>query len=304
MDELERSCEKFIVIDEFEENPSYELIKSIANQISSNNIETVIAIGGGSTIDSAKAAVWFAAGEKPSATKVIAVPTTAGTGSEVTPYAILTNNDGKKQILNHKSIFPDIALCDPELTVTMPRSVTANTGLDALCHAVEAYLSVKCQGFMDELALGSCQMVYDNLLNVMKNPDDIKSRERMLLASLQGGMVLARCGTVMVHALGYGLTEKFGYAHGHANAILLAGFVSRLAQKGSLRAKEVMKIFDGRLAHFINKCGIDTRLPEGSVSEELLEKWIESGYQSYGRVNCVVRIEREDTAFTLENAIQ
>ena len=184
---LERNCSELFVIDEFEENPGYDFTQKIAKIISENDIDTLIAIGGGSTIDTAKAAAYFVREEKSANIKLIAVPTTAGTGSEVTPYAILTNSEGEKKILNDQTIFPDIALCDADLTATMPKSVTANTGIDALCHAAEAYLSVKCQGFMEAIAYDACCNIYSSLPAVLEAPDNMIERENMLLASLQGG---------------------------------------------------------------------------------------------------------------------
>ena len=303
IDELKKNCAELLIIDEFEENPGYGFTQKIAKIISETDIETLIAIGGGSTIDTAKAALYFVREERQENIKLIAVPTTSGTGSEVTPYAILTNSEGEKKILNDPSIFPDIALCDADLTATMPKSVTANTGIDALCHAAEAYLSIKCQGFMENLAYDACCNIYKSLPAVLESPDNMKERENMLLASLQGGIVLARCGTVMVHALGYCLTEKFGYAHGYSNAMLLEPYVSRMAQKGDEKAARLLEIFGCGLKEFISQSGIPAKLPQGSVTEDEIQEWVEKGYKSYGRINSTTPIERDDIEFILNQII-
>lgn len=305
IDRLRSNADELVVAEEFEENPGYNLVKTIGERVARNKIDTLIAIGGGSTIDTAKAAAWFAAGEGPPATGIVAVPTTAGTGSEVTPYAILTHEKTKrKQILNHQSLFPCVALCDPELTCTVPAHVTANTGIDALSHAIEAYLCVKCQGFMEEIALSSCKLVKDNLLKAIEDPYCLMARKGMMLASLQAGMVLAMCGTVLVHALGYELTRKYGYAHGYSNGILLGNFVKHLYDRGSRRAAKIMDIFNGDLNGFVKNTGIPVVLPHGSVNGEAVSGWVDSAYNSYGRPNCVVPIGKDDIRIILERAIK
>ena len=311
---LQTSCSYFLCPDEFEENPSYELVERLAAQVAAEQIDTVIAIGGGSSIDTGKAAAFLAVnpGWDPAAGKtatpakagIVALPTTAGTGSEVTPYSILTDPDGNKKILKHTTLFPRVALCDPELTVTMPGRVTSHTGIDALSHAMEAYFSTLCTGFMESIALSACRRVEKHLRTALAMPNDLDAREGMMLAALEGGLVLSQCGTVMVHALGYGLTKRFGYPHGLSNAILLAGFAERLAERGADRAKKVLDIFGGDLRGFITECGVEQTLPAGEVDDATLNTWIEAGYASYGRNNSIVPLEREDIHAILEKAIR
>jgi alcohol dehydrogenase class IV len=309
-DRLKQISGELTIWSEFQENPSESYVTRLAGVIKEKHINTVIAIGGGSSIDSAKAASWFAgqASCQENATaidpiKIIAIPTTAGTGSEVTPYAILTDDKTqRKRILNYTSLFPDIALCDPQLTCSMPVSVTANTGIDALSHAIEAYLSTGCSGFMEDIAVNGCRLVAEFLPQVLEQPHNEAGRSKMMQASLMGGMVLAQCGTVMVHALGYCLTHEFGYPHGYANALLLAGFVERLADRGSERAKKIMQLFHDDLAGFIERSGI--KVPsELKKAAHSLDQWIEAGYQSYGRVNSVVPLDHDDIRFILEKVI-
>ncbi|MFI4913132.1 MAG: iron-containing alcohol dehydrogenase family protein [Sedimentisphaeraceae bacterium JB056] len=311
---LQESCGELINVDEFEENPSFSFVKKLGTMVSDKNVDTIIAIGGGSSIDSAKAAAWLSAnpdwqigsGDQPDIpeTSIVAIPTTSGTGSEVTPYAILTDEQTKqKQILNHQALFPKAAVCDPDFTITMPKGVTVNTGIDALSHSIEAYMSTSCQGFMCQIALESCRRIKENLPLVIAEPSNSAAREAMMLAALEGGIVLARCGTVMVHALGYCLTAKYGYPHGYSNALLLGGFVERLAANGNQRAKGIMDIFDGDLSSFITSCGIPASLPSGSVESSQVDAWVESGYNSYGRVKSITPIEKSDIKYMIEKII-
>jgi alcohol dehydrogenase class IV len=168
---------------------------------------------------------------------------------------------------------------------------------------VEAYLSKSCQGFMEDLALAGCRLLKEALPEALDNPGDMDARERVMLAALEGGLVLARCGTVIVHALGYCITREFHYPHGFSNALLLDGFVRRAAEKGSERARRVLDIFEGDLEGFIARSGIEQKLPEGKVSEELLGSWIDTGAGSYGVPNCVVPLEREDIEYILKRVV-
>lgn len=310
---LESSCDTLHISDVFEENPSVMMVRSLAEKITELGIETIIAIGGGSTIDTAKAVLWFAdnpiwnlTGEnsdlKPVTRPVIAVPTTAGTGSEVTPYAILTDAEKRKKILNHSSMIPRIAVCDPELTVTMPQHVTAHTGIDAICHAIEAYLSRSCNGVLEDLAQASIARGSRALPAVLAGSGNLSARSEMMLSALEGGMVLAHCGTVMVHALGYCLTGAFGYPHGLSNALLLPAFLDLLVGKGCERAQYVSSVFGDDLLGFIRKCGVNTSIP--LVDEQTLNEWVESGYASYGRPNCVADLEKDDIEQVIKNTLE
>jgi alcohol dehydrogenase class IV len=312
---LERACATLVHPDRFEENPSYGLSTELAGIIIDQNIDAVIAIGGGSSMDSVKAAVWLAANPGWDATApgdspviptlpIIAVPTTAGTGSEVSPFAVYTEDDtGAKRFFNHTSLNPTVALCDPELTVTMPRSVTANTGIDAASHAIEAYLSVKCQGYMEEMALSACEATTVWLPLALEDGSDVDAREGMMHAALLGGFVLAACGTVVVHAMGYQITKDFHYPHGLANAVLLPGFIDLLADRGVERALAIRDAFGGDLGEFISSCGLDRKLPADEIDDAMMERWIDAGYTAYGRVNCVAPLDRDDIRAILESSI-
>ncbi|MCW3837693.1 iron-containing alcohol dehydrogenase [Sphingomonas canadensis] len=196
--------------------------------------DMVVGLGGGSAMDVAKLVAALFDGAQAigdvigvdrlerRALPLACIPTTAGTGSEVTPIAILGDEDEdlKKGVVS-RHLVPDAAYLDPELTVTMPRAVTAATGFDALTHCIEAYTSRFAHPIADGLALAGIGLIAGSIERACNQGDDLAAREAMLLASLYGGMCLGPVNTAAVHALAYPLGGEFHIAHGVANALLL-----------------------------------------------------------------------------------
>lgn len=156
---------------------------------------------------------------------LIAIPTTAGTGSEVTPYASLKTKGHQKISLTHPWIHPRVALIDPLLTHSMPSYVTACTGLDALSQSIESYWSIHHSPFSDTHALRAIPLILRNLEKVLKDPADAQARFVMALASTESGLAITQTRTTAVHAVSYPLTTFFGIAHGHACALTLPSFI-------------------------------------------------------------------------------
>jgi alcohol dehydrogenase class IV len=222
------------VFDQVDENPETSACDAGGEVCRRERCDLVVAIGGGSPMDAGKAIALMARNPGPCSNyfgsdlyanpnlPVIAVPTTAGTGSEVTPYAVLTDTDGNsKKTVAGRSLFPVVALLDPELTVTMPRHVTVNTGLDALSQAMEGLVSHKSTPMSDSLAIEACRIVKEWLPCAANRPSDLEARAQMLYAAMLSGCVIAQSGTTLVHGMGYHYTLRFGIAHGLANALLL-----------------------------------------------------------------------------------
>lgn len=310
---LDSIAKSVVVVEESEENPTIETCQRIAERARSQDIDAVVAIGGGSCIDMAKAVAFFRANpewnstehveETPASMIIVAVPTTSGTGSEVSPYTVLTDSrTHAKAWIRHDSLIPHVAICDPDLTATMPRGVTANTGIDALSHAVEGYLSQLCNGLLEPIALDACRRVQSGLPTALDSPDDRSVRESLMLAALEGGFVLSACGTVFVHALGYRLTQAFGYTHGLANGLMLGAFVERFADIGSERAKRLLELFGGSITEFVQSVGITPDRSIDSVDESKFEDWVESGWKAYGRKNAIVEVQKEDVRAILKSA--
>jgi alcohol dehydrogenase len=232
-----------------EPNPSVRTAQLIADFIKNTNASCVIAVGGGSVLDAAKAAALsagtgilveqFHQGIEPvkgNSIPLIAIPTTAGTGSEVTMVSVLTDVErGIKAPIGGPALFPRIALVDPEWTLSVPPSVTAATGMDALSHALEGYWSVHHQPFCDLFAQKSAELVFRNLENAFSDPNDREAREALSLASLLGGLAFAQPKTAAVHACSFVLTQRYGLSHGVACALTLDAFLVFNAEHDPMR---------------------------------------------------------------------
>jgi alcohol dehydrogenase len=214
--------------------PEFSVIEECKEAFCKGQHDGLIAVGGGSAIDTAKAVSAFAhyngnltelVGTDIVSKKgapIIAIPTTAGTGSEVTNISILSDKEAqlKKGIVSDY-ILPDVAIVAPEMTVSCPPSVTAASGIDALVHAIEAYISVNASPITDALALGAMKMIGRSLPKAYSNPNNIEAREEMATASLMAGMAFGNAGVGAVHALAYPLGGRYHIAHGVSNALLL-----------------------------------------------------------------------------------
>jgi len=221
------------VFDAFPENPRTSVCESYADECRRAGVDGIIALGGGSVMDGAKAIAllipndgccddYFESPPLNAPLPVIAIPTTAGTGSEVTPYSVLVDAvAGKKKTLKHPGLYPVAALLDPSLTVTLPPATTLATGLDALSQGMEGLLSRKATPMGDILALEVCLRVSEALPRVVRDPQDLAAREALLYGAMLSGVVIAQSGTTLVHGMGYYYTLEFGIAHGAANALLL-----------------------------------------------------------------------------------
>lgn len=214
--------------------PEFYVVEECRKAFQKGRHDGLIAIGGGSAIDTAKAVSGYAhytgaladlVGTdhvKQKGCPLIVIPTTAGTGSEVTNISILSDKEEqvKKGIVSDY-LLPDVAIVSPEMTVTMPPHVTAASGIDALVHAIEAYISVNASPITDSLAIGAMRMIGVNLPKAYANPRDMKAREQMATASLMAGMAFGNAGVGAVHALAYPLGGRFHIPHGVSNALLL-----------------------------------------------------------------------------------
>ena len=195
----------------------------------------IIAVGGGSSIDVAKAVAALATSggrmaDYEGANRIpgrrhplIAVPTTAGTGSEVTRNTIITDVERDvKMLIQSPHIIPDVAIVDPLLTVTLPPHITMATGVDALTHAIEAYVSRRAQPLTDVLALEAIRLIAGNLRQAWANPDDLEARGQMARASLVAGMAFGNSSVALVHGMARPLGAHFHLSHGLSNATILA----------------------------------------------------------------------------------
>ncbi len=221
---------EYKIFDEVQPDPPIEIVNKGLQHIVKMRPKLLIAIGGGSVIDAAKAIMYFCikAKEKLVDSKhiekplFVAIPTTSGTGSEVTAYSVITDKSKNIKIpIVDDVMIPDVAILDAEFTKTVPPSVTADTGMDVLTHAVEAYTAKNTSDFSDMYAEKSIKLVVNNLLRVYDNGNDMVAREKMHVASCMAGVAFNNAGLGITHSLAHILGARFKLSHGKSNAILL-----------------------------------------------------------------------------------
>ena len=223
------------VFGDVEADPRYEIVADCVEMIRRENADLILGFGGGSPIDIAKVSAVMAKNEGPiseyfgidlipnAGLSTLIIPTTAGTGSEVTPIVILSDHAEKlkKGIVSHH-LFPSAALLDPELTLGLPPHVTAATGMDALIHAVESFTSKNATAITDMLARQAMGLIAKNIRTAYSDGSNLEARSHMLEGSLLAGMAFCNAGVTAVHAFAYPIGAEFHISHGVANSIMLA----------------------------------------------------------------------------------
>ena len=228
------SVEAAAIFDDVPENSEVKVVERAAGIAREAGADSIIAVGGGSVIDTAKGVnillceggnlVDYSGAQllTRSLKPLVVVPTTAGTGSEVTSVAVILNEDERlKMVFPDKYLTPDMAVLDPEMTRSMPPRLTAATGLDALTHAVEAVVDIDHSPFSDAFAMSAIDLINRNLLDAVKNGDDLDARGAMLVAACLAGIAFNHSMCGCVHAMSHTVGGLFHVAHGVANGILL-----------------------------------------------------------------------------------
>jgi len=281
-------------------DPPEAVILAATAQARAAGVQGVIGLGGGSSLDVAKLVAVLALGQealpgmygignvKGPRLPLILVPTTAGTGSEVTPISIVTTGENQKMGVVSPVILPDVALLDPELTLGLPPHITAATGIDAMVHAIEAYASASANNnpLSRHLAVQALQLLGGALLTAVREGGNIEARSAMLLGSMLAGQAFANSPVAAVHALAYPLGGHFHIPHGLSNALVLphvlrfncvvapqayaelAPFV--FPDLASLQGQERAQAFCARLAGLSADCGLPQTLRAMDIPRDIL----------------------------------
>ena len=231
---LQEAGKETIVISDLPPEPTYMQVQKLVDEFKASGADFIVAVGGGSAMDTAKLASLLATErytvkdllDDPTlavkTVKTCLIPTTAGTGSEATPNAIVAVPEQELKIgIVNSSMVPDYVVLDAEMIRKLPRKIAAATGIDAMAHAIECFTSNKANPFSDIVALEAFDLIMNNIETACDDPDAMEAKNRMQIAAFYAGVAITCSGTTAVHALSYPLGGKYHIAHGVSNAILL-----------------------------------------------------------------------------------
>ncbi|NDL66660.1 iron-containing alcohol dehydrogenase [Anaerotalea alkaliphila] len=305
---LDKDKTEIAVFDELPTEPTYGEVQEIVDGFKKRTFDLIIAVGGGSVMDTAKLASVLVTedydirdlldnpAQARKSIRTLMIPTTAGTGSEATPNSIVVvpEKELKVGIVNDEMI-ADHVILDPLVIKNLPRKIAAATGIDALAHAIECYTSKKANPFSDTFALEALKMIFDNIEKACDSSDDMEAKGSMLVASFYAGVAITTSGTTAVHALSYPLGGKYRIPHGVSNAMMLvpvmkfnepvcrglfANIYDRIhAEGGSSSEEEKSSWVIDRLDAIVKNLDIPTSLSSYGIGDKDLETLVESGMQ-------------------------
>ncbi|MEY2868685.1 MAG: hypothetical protein RIR01_1145 [Bacteroidota bacterium] len=282
--------------------PTFDDFNAVLEKAIAFNADSVVGVGGGSVLDVAKLVaaqlkntqsldeIKGIGNLKERQTYVACIPTTSGTGSEVSPNAIFVNNLGEKVGIISPYLVPDAAYIDPVLTVLLPKSVTAATGIDALTHCLEAYTNKFAHPFVDLYALEGVRLIAKYLKRACDDGTDIEARTQVALGSMYGGMCLGPVNTAAVHALSYPLGVEYHIPHGLSNALLLPYVMEYNIEEDASKYERIAEVLGAEkkntsretalegvkiMKQLIADCGLPTSLAHAGVKEESITKLAE-----------------------------
>lgn len=305
---LEKEGVNWTLFDEVEPNPLTTTIDKGITLARDNKADVIIGLGGGSAMDSAKAiafgvkregsiANYFGPQPAGDVLPIILIPTTAGTGSEANNYSVMTNpKTSAKKSFSSPDTFAKVSIIDPELMLTVPKKVTASTGIDVFFHALESYLSKRSQPISKPLAFEAMRLVLDNLKGAYEHGDKIEYRESMAWASTIAGMAINLSGTCGIHGLGHPISAYYNIAHGETLAAVSIAFLRFSLPDASPKLAEVAELFGidtkdiseneaaqkaiKALEEFVKSLGIPTKISALGVKEEDIDKLAQNAYEN------------------------
>lgn len=306
---LQEAGKETIVISDLPPEPTYMQVQKLVDEFKASGADFIVAVGGGSAMDTAKLASLLATErytvkdllDDPTlavkTVKICLIPTTAGTGSEATPNAIVAVPEQELKIgIVNSSMVPDYVVLDAEMIRKLPRKIAAATGIDAMAHAIECFTSNKANPFSDIFALEAFDLIMNNIETACGDPDAMEAKNRMQIAAFYAGVAITCSGTTAVHALSYPLGGKYHIAHGVSNAILLVPVMkfNEPVIRGKLAAA-YDRIVHGektctteaeksawvveRMGQIVRHLDIPTSLSEFNVPREDLDGLVKAGMQ-------------------------
>lgn len=306
---IKKAGVSFSVFEEVEPNPSVETVEKAYEVFREGECQAVVAVGGGSPLDVGKAVGILGANggsildyegvekARNASVPVVAIPTTAGTGSEVTVYLVITDQKRKyKFTIVSKKAAARVAILDPLLTASMPMPLTASTGMDALVHAIESYTSLMSNPISESLAIKAIRLISANLRQAAYNGRDLAARDAMLMGSLLAGMAFNNTRLGNAHAMSHPVSAYFGVPHGVANAVLIpyvmefnlpavpqkfaeiAGAMGCRADGSSLMGAAKQAV--SAVWELVEDLGLPRRLSEVGVKEEAIEAMTDDAMKS------------------------
>lgn len=301
----------YYVLDDLPPEPSYMAVQKMVDEFKKEGADLIVACGGGSVMDAAKLASVLVTDEygvkelldNPGMAKkcvpIVLIPTTAGTGAEVTPNAIVAVPEKELKVgIVNENMIADYVILDARLIKNLPKKIAAATGVDAMAHAIECYTSNKANPFSDVFALEAMELILENIIPACEDSSAMEAKNKMQIAAYYGGLAITASGTTAVHALSYPLGGKYHIAHGVSNAILLVP-VMKFNQGNAQFCERLAKVYD-RCCHEAIKCEtteqkaawvvekmdyivrrleIPTSLKEFGVPQEDLEGLVNAGMQ-------------------------
>jgi alcohol dehydrogenase class IV len=320
----------YYVLDEIPPEPSYMAVQNIVDRFKASGADMIIACGGGSVLDAAKLASVLVTDEygvkelldEPGRAKKcvpsILIPTTAGTGAEVTPNAIVAVPEKELKVgIVNENMIADYVILDARMIKNLPRPIAAATGVDALAHAIECYTSKKANPFSDTFAMEALDLILNNIIPACDDPEAMEAKNQMQIAAFYAGIAITASGTTAVHALSYPLGGKYHIAHGVSNAILLAPVMRFNApvckerftliydrcchdtDNISKTTEEKVEWVIMQLERIVQHLDIPTSLKEFGVPQEDLDGLVEAGMQVQRLLINNMRLVTEEDARNL-----
>lgn len=296
----------YIIYDKVMSNPTIECAYEGAKLAKENGVDFIIAIGGGSPMDAGKVIALLSSQEieeenlfsgnyENKILPMVHVPTTAGTGSEVTPFAVLTNNKAQtKMSIGTPLILPTVAFLDARYTNKLSKITTINTAIDALSHAIEGMISNKSSELTNVLAEHSIKLITECIPSLKTGQLSLEEREKLLYASMVAGMVIAHTKTTAVHAMGYLLTYYHNIDHGRANGLLLGEFMVYTSKSNPELITRILKAMNLNSIDELKELLDELLGQKEALTEEEINLYSERSKDTGNMLNCPVRPSVED----------